>query len=447
MKNFKYIVSFMALWFALVSCEISQLTDPNSPNSDLVSNPSLSEIQNLVSGVESGLRGSLGIYYDVVNMIGREYWRFSGSEPRYTGDLLGKGSSILDNNTFYLTNPYGERYRVIRNADLLITGVNNTSAALSDAQKKNTLGFAKTIKAYQYLLVLNLLYENGIRIDVADPDNLGPFRSYTEALSDIATLLNEGNTDLNTGSEDEFIFPLSAGFAGFNTPETFAQFNRGLAARVALYRGNYAEALTLLDDSFLNLSGNLDNGAYHFFSIAGGDVTNVLFFPRNSNGETRITHPTFITDAEAGDTRVTSKTALRADGDDADTAPDPGSLDDLSGIYDYWAYQTQSDFIPIIRNEELILIYAEAKIQTNSLTDGATALNTIRNASGLSNLAGGLTQAQLITVMLKERRYSLFGEGHRWVDMRRYNRLNQLTLDRPGDNVWEQFPRPANDTE
>ena len=45
--------------------------------------------------------------------------------------------------------------------------------------------------------------------------------------------------------------------------------------------------------------------------------------------------------------------------------------------------------------------------------------------------------------MLYERRYSLYFEGHRWIDMRRYNRLNQLPLDRPDDNVWSEFPLPV----
>ena len=51
----------------------------------------------------------------------------------------------------------------------------------------------------------------------------------------------------------------------------------------------------------------------------------------------------------------------------------------------------------------------------------------------------------LITEILRQRRYSLFGEGHRWVDLRRYNRLNELPIDRPDDDVWTKFPRPANE--
>src|SRR5258706_284980 len=95
--------------------------------------------------------------------------------------------------------------------------------------------------------------------------------------------------------------------------------------------------------------------------------------------------------------------------------------------------------------QELILIYAEAKIQLGSasdLDDAVSALNIIRNGHNLPDYSGAMTQAALIDEMLYERRYSLFYEGHRWVDMRRYNRLDQLPIDRPDDDVWEEFPLP-----
>ena len=36
---------------------------------------------------------------------------------------------------------------------------------------------------------------------------------------------------------------------------------------------------------------------------------------------------------------------------------------------------------------------------------------------------------------------------HRWVDMRRYGRLGQLPIDRAGDDVWEQMPRPVTEVQ
>jgi hypothetical protein len=119
------------------------------------------------------------------------------------------------------------------------------------------------------------------------------------------------------------------------------------------------------------------------------------------------------------------------------------SLDGLSSNRDVWDYTSSTAPIPIIRNEELILIYAEANIQTMDLTNAVTALNTIRNAYGLPNYSGPVTQAALLTEMLNQRRYSLYCEGHRWVDLRRYNLLSELPIDRPGDQVWTEFPLPV----
>jgi hypothetical protein len=163
-----------------------------------------------------------------------------------------------------------------------------------------------------------------------------------------------------------------------------------------------------------------------------------MFFPQNSSGETRVVQPSFITQADAGDTRL-GKTPARA----AST-----TQDGLTSSYDFFVYPTNTTSIPIIRNEELLLIYAEAKIQLGgaaNLADAVTAINKIRAAAGLLPYAGLVTQAALIDEMLKQRRYSLYGEGHRWIDMRRYNRLNTLPIDRAGDDVWTQFPRPANE--
>jgi hypothetical protein len=196
--------------------------------------------------------------------------------------------------------------------------------------------------------------------------------------------------------------------------------------------------LQALPASFFDLNGNLNLGVYHPFSTAGGDLLNPQWFPLNSTGESRVVQPSFVTDAEVGDARL-SKATLRDENE---------FQDGLQSDYDFTVYATNETPIPIIRNEELILIYAEAKIQkgdATSLSEGADALNIIRNAAGLSDYSGAMTQGALIDEMLKQRRYSLFGEGHRWVDMRRYDRLGTLPIDRPDDDVWVKYPRPANE--
>jgi hypothetical protein len=148
-----------------------------------------------------------------------------------------------------------------------------------------------------------------------------------------------------------------------------------------------------------------------------------------------VAQPSFITNAEAGDTRL-NKVSLRTTAE---------SQDGLQSNYDFYLYKTDADRIPIIRNEELVLLYAEVKAQLGPLSDAVTAINRIRNAAGLTNYGGATDKNSLITEILKQRRYSLYGEGHRWVDLRRYGLLAQLPIDRAGDDVWMQFPIPANE--
>jgi starch-binding outer membrane protein, SusD/RagB family len=435
MKKIHFPSVFAVLLAALLfsGCRIEPIDDPNNPGiGPISSGATVSEIQNLVDGTEAAMRINLGNYFDDVSVIGREYYRFSSSDPRFTSDLLGKANAVLDNNTFYITNPYAARYRVIRNAFILMDAISNTKASITEAQKKAGIAYAKTLQAYQFLLVYNLLYNNGIRVDVKDPDKLGPFLSRQQSIEYIQNLLNEANADLKGNNVD---FPFTTTLWSGNAAE-FSKFNRALAARVAVYRQDWATANTTLAESFLDLNGDLKTGAYHKFSAAGGDELNPMFYPPNSSGETRVVQPSFVTDATPNDNRVSSKVSLRSS---------PGFQDGLQSNYDFSLYRTNTDPIPIIRNEELILLYAEVKAQLNDPAEAVKAINKVRNAAGIGNYGGAQTTEALITEILRQRRYSLFGEGHRWIDLRRYSRLAELPIDRPNDDVWTDFPPPAND--
>ena len=401
----------------------------NSPTvEDFLSNATKDQLNNLVSGTESGMRNALAFYLDDVGTLGREGYRFSGSEPRYVTDLLGANNGTLSNSNFYITNPWAARYRVVKNCNVLIQAANN-STSISAAQKSGYTGFARTIKAHQLLMNLNLTYTNGIRINVADPDHLGAVLPYTDALTAIALLLDSAKTDLGAAS---IVFPL-AGFAGFDNAAGFLQFNRALAARVAIYQKNWDAALTALNESFYGMDKNFNTGVNHVFGTGSGDQLNPAFIPQNQTGEIRVAHPSYASDIEAGDDRI-NKATLRSS---------TASLSGLSSNRDVWVYTSSTGTIPIIRNEELVLIYAEANIQKNNFTEAVKAINKIRTTHGLSNYSGALAADALTTELLKQRRFSLFYEGHRWIDMRRYNLLAQLPIDRTGDDVWDKFPLPV----
>ncbi len=440
----KYIYKtflFASVISLLVSCEVREFSDLNNAETDAFSDKlTRGDLQDLVGGILYSSRVRLGTYFDDVGVIGREFWRFSSSDPRFTGDLLGKESAVLDNNTFYITNPWAARYRSVKNANLILGFLDSQDLAgqFTDQEVNATKGFLKTMIGYELLLNLNLTYQNGIRVDVADENNLGPFLSYEASLSAIRGFLEDGATDLQSGGAD-FPFILSGGFDGFDSPSSFLKANKAISARVAAYQGDDQAVLDFLEDSFLNLDSNdLNTGVYYNFSLNQIDLSNPMFFAVEglSTAGARIVQPSFITDAEAGDNRLDKVAQL----------DEPLVLDGLSGDYAVFRYKSLIDDIPMIRNEELILLYAEANITVNP-DEAVNALNIIRESAGLSPYTGPTDTESLIEEMLMQRRYSLYAEGHRWIDVRRYDRLDELPIDRPGDDVFTQFPIPLTENQ
>ncbi len=425
--NFLYSLTLL-LVFVFSSCK-KEYGNLNSPTiEEYLNNASQSQLSALVTGTLAGMRINEGAYLDVVGVLGREMYRFSSADPRFVTELLGSENTQLNNTGFYITNPWASRYRVVKNCNVLIQAATN-SQQISPALKNGFIGFAKTIKAYELLLNLNLTYTNGVRIDVADAGNLGPIVPYDQAIEAIADLLNEGRTDLSTA---EIGFQLTTGFEGFDDAAGLIRFNRALAARVAIYREDWPGALTALNESFFNLAGDLNTGVYHVFSTGSGDILNPAFFDQNANGEVRLAHPSYTTQIAPGDDRI-SKATIRTD---------VASTSGLSSDRDVWVYRSSTAPIPIVRNEELILIYAEAKARSNAFPDAIVAINAIRDEHNLTPYGGAVNEGALINEILYHRRYSLFYEGHRWIDMRRYNRLATLPIDRPGDDVWSAMPIP-----
>ena len=170
----KILYTLLAV-LVLASCEISPVVNPNGPDLDnIVNSPSVTDLNNLVVGIEDGIRRQYAIYVTATGTIARELYLFD-ADPRNTEDLLGKNGTQLDNNSFYTTASFTARYRVIKNANLLLQALDNAGDVLTDAEILGYRGFANTMIAYQLLLVLNQQNSNGVRLDVADPSNLGPF--------------------------------------------------------------------------------------------------------------------------------------------------------------------------------------------------------------------------------------------------------------------------------
>ena len=432
------VVALTGALFIAAGCSDLNVPDFNNPSlEDLQSNPTPTKIATAAQGLLVGTRvqqGTQNGYVSLLGIVGRESYNFDPADPRFITEMLigplDGGSPAFGGNLFNFP------FRNIRNANVLLGAV-DVVAGLSAAEKEAVRGFAKTIQALDYIAVINTRDDLGVPLDVdrAPTGELAPIAPKAEVLAHISTLLDEARVHLQAGGS-AFPFSLSPGFSEFSTPAAFIQVNRALKARVEAYRGNRAAALTALSASFLNRSAPLSRGVYHSFSTASGDLQNLLFDP---TGRAILAHPSLTAEApRKADGSIDNRAAAKIAPITART------VQGITAGEVFTIYQSNAAPIPIIRNEELILLRAEARYFTGDVLGALDDINFIRTTSGgLAARGPFLSESDFVTELLQQRRYSLLFEGgHRWIDVRRFGLLGTLPKALPTHNVFSRFPFP-----
>jgi hypothetical protein len=460
----RYTMLAASLLLTLGGCSEPTVPNYNSPTEeDAGKDPSA--LQLLATGLLSQLRGPTTGYTSDVGIFGRESFNYFPTDGRsHTHYVNNPGAGLgLDYSGFATgSGIWNAGYNNGRNILNFLNAV--ASAPITQAEKDAAEGFAKTIEALGYLYIIGTRDTIGAIIEMkADPKELAPFVSRDAVYAYVSTRLDEAEADLAAAGSVAFPFALTSGFGGFNTPATFRQLNRAIAARALAYRGSinqfsvptgaacaptscYAQALTALGASFLNTASALNVGPFHTYSTATGDAQNTLFFSTTSD---IVAHPSIQTDApiRAGGTRdlrliakVDTATPLKQ--------PNAGAQSGIPSGVRFRMYPDRNAAIKILRNEELILLRAEARWFTGDRLNAIADIDFIRvNSGGLpvSSLTPGSTDQEFITELLLQRRYSLLFEGHRWIDHRRFNRLAQLPLDQPQHFVAKVQPIPQSE--
>ena len=426
-----------AAFLAGCSADRLNITNPNSPTVAAAgSDPQALQLQ--ATGLLRQLRNGRGSFVTSTGRFGREAYIYTPQEGRNTSHyLIGlPGANKLDPAGFAVENwaaQYGN-LRDIFNFKQSVAG----STALTAEQKNAAQGFAKTLEALELLYVISTRDTLGLIVEIKqNASDLAAFVSRDSAYKYILGTLDDASNNLAAGGA-AFPFAMHTGFTGFSTPSTFRQFNRAIAARAAAYYATsgggaaaWQRALTALGASFMNTSAStrtaLEVGPAHPFSTAAGDANN----PVNSTTNTDLyAHASFQTDAQKKangdpDDRYSAKVGARP------TRSAPQGLG-ISSSLGFNIYPTTATSMPIIRNEELILLRAEAQLATGDKAGAISSINLIRTVSGglaPTTLTSGSADTDILTEILYNKRYSLMLEGHRWIDMRRYNRLSQLPLD------------------
>ena len=148
-------------------------------------------------------------------------------------------------------------------------------------------------------------------------------------------------------------------------------------------------------------------------------------------------HPSHIAEADSGDSRVTDNTYIRSE---------VITYDELESFIAPTLYTSSYDPVPIMRSVELQLLQAEVHIGDGNYSSAESIMNTIRTAAGVTDYSG-TDASNAVDRVLHEKRYSLFLEGHRLVDMRHYGKTGELPIDRPGrGDTIVTFPIPETET-
>jgi len=421
------------------ACSFDLSTNPNSPEA-IGENPSRGEISATANGILLAFRPDIADFALKVGILGREALRFDGSDPRFTGELLH--GPLDPGDGAFGGNHWLEEFNAIRTGQDLLN-ILPTAQALTAEEQSATSGYVKTLQALNFLLILDTHTQDSIPITVGTEATSPPqpFVTNAEAFAHVVQLLDQAQTELAAGGA-AFPFTLPAGFTGFNTPAAYAQFNRALRARVAVYQNQFADALTALAGSFIDPAGPLSRGVYMDYGTGAGDFANTLALDPQK-GENFV-HPSIQTGAKTQadgvslDQRFLDKTVSRP----------PGSADNLTSALGWVRYPTPQTPIPIIKNEELILLRAEANIGLGNLGPAVADIDVVRTTSGnLLPYSGTVDQPSLLTELLYNKTYSLLYEGgHRYIDARHYGLLNTLPIDRPGDVVFSTLPIPTAET-
>lgn len=455
---------------AVPSCDL-EIPDLNNPGLEqLQNNPTVAGVNAAATGMLVGNRGGKAGATGLVNqlgILGRESYDFDGNDSRFVSEEI---QGALNKTSPFGGVFWGGNFANIRNGYIVIHALDKLAgfddATQADKQKSAMKGFVHTIQGLEFLGLYLTHYDTGAPIDVDHPLDapLAPFVDKDKVLGEANRLLDLGKTELMAGSE-EFTFPLSDGYEGFDTPALFLSFNRAMRAQAALYARDYPGTLAALaeidpDTKLLNeaamTAADFNVGVFYSFSSNSGDVVNGL-----ANRKSVVAHASFKTDvkmqsAVSGgdptkpDARYAAKIVPLAK---QATDKNDGSLTTDIGFSLYTAASTP---VPVIRNEELILIKAEALWFNNMHNEAITELNLVRKNSGkLAGIgeAGGAAvpadDVAFVKELLFDRRYSLMYEGgHRWIDLRRFsvqfpgNTDFQLPLDKASHVRNLRFPVP-----
>lgn len=458
----KYTIALTAGLALAVGCIDNTIVTPeNAPTVDaLKGDLTDAGVKTLAFGVLAQDRAastSFG-YYLLPEIYARDAYRIDSNEPRFVTETLGgaadPGSFAAGGGAF--TSPF----IAIRAATALLVALPKAvPSQVSDAQRNTTAGLIQTVKALDYYRVLETRDTLGVPLQVADAQApAAPLSCKATVLTYIAGQLDSANASLISAGSGKLGFTAPTGFSAYgrdyNKASNLILLNRGLRGKVELYRGlqhtspvagAFSNAITFLTQALSGAApgavspATFQTGAYVTFAPGGTENA------PNPLVDSKVgVNPKAVAALQPGDTRA-SKIIKRS------TLAGSG----LSTTFTFIGASpanSANQLLPtaILRDEEVVLLRAQAYFENNQFAQGTLDLNSVRTNYGLAPIAVPATLAAARDAVLYEKRYSLFFEGpQRLVDLRAYGLLKAgvMPAELPGDPFSTAEPIPKGEAD
>jgi len=375
-----------------------------------------------------------GCYNELTNANynGIRYWALcdlAGDNLNWTG-TFGDFAEVLNHQIFpqnaSVTNLWTTVYDGINRVNNVIYSVNKTSDKAVNVPAY--LAEAQAFRGFQYF---NLLRFYGGNINTPGYNQAGglglPLKiAPTLVIADTASIPRSSEAD----TWKFIISDLSAGVAGLPAKNGTGKINKyaaeALLARAYLYTGDWANAEAAATDVITKGGYTLVSGANYstIFTVknTSESIWEIQFDSQNANQGAFFTYAT----ANGGRGEITPTISLNAAAEASDLRKPVNytTIAPLNKTLKYTSVAGLDNFV-VVRLAEMYLIRAEARANQSNLVGSLADLNIIRTRAGLT-LSVAATSDDLITAIEKERRIELAFEGHRWFDMRRYNKISTL---------------------
>jgi starch-binding outer membrane protein, SusD/RagB family len=401
----------------LVGCNLD-LQNPNSPTAEQVTT-SPDGVIALATGLQGRFATSYGNFAYTAGLVTDEFAATSAALISISDAEQGAvapGTGIAD-------AVFNSVYRTVRSADDLLAGANALSAQFEPGTRSGLRALAWALKAESIGEALQTYQQVPITtFGLTEPT----YVNRATALAYVRALLDSAAAEI-TATPPSTFFTTTILTPGVNLPNMVQLFR----ARYARMANDNAAAVAAAD--LVARSGTAALSQLTFPAPTVNPYANVTggvngIGPRDS---WRLALP-------AGDLRGAYFVVPTAVTGRIGTA------------IDVWArYASPSAPLPVYFPDEALLIKAEALANQNLLVASQAALDSVRTdctgGRGLDDpkacqtpLAPGQSQGALLAEIYAQRRFELFGTGHRWEDSRRRTLIRGPQAANPvdGQRCW-----------